>query len=68
MSQNGLKLWHPRTMTQIVVDILKKKIFSIFEVPKILINDGGINICNKFLAKLLAKYNVKHKVATPYHP
>jgi len=37
-------------------------------VPKILISDDGTHICNIVLAKLLAMYNVMHKVETPYHP
>ncbi|KAL6323309.1 hypothetical protein AAG906_029316 [Vitis piasezkii] len=30
--------------------------------------DGGTHFCNKPFETLLAKYGVKHKVATPYHP
>ena len=29
---------------------------------------GGTHFCNKSFETLLAKYGVKHKVATPYHP
>ena len=39
-----------------------------FGVPKAIISDGGSNFCNKPFEGLLAKYGVKHKVATPYHP
>ncbi|RVW22965.1 Retrovirus-related Pol polyprotein from transposon opus [Vitis vinifera] len=39
-----------------------------FGMPKAIINDGGTHICNKPFETLLAKYGVKHKVATPYHP
>ena len=42
--------------------------FSKFRVPRIPISYGGTHFCNQVLAKLYAKYNVKHKVATPYHP
>ena len=31
-------------------------------------SDGGTHFCNKSFETLLAKYEVKHKVATPYHP
>ncbi|RVW18750.1 hypothetical protein CK203_098142 [Vitis vinifera] len=31
-------------------------------------HDGGTHFCNKSFESLLAKYGVKHKVATPYHP
>ncbi|GAU50532.1 hypothetical protein TSUD_369590 [Trifolium subterraneum] len=51
-----------------VVKFLKNNIFTRFGVPRVLISDGGKHFCNKYLGNLLAKYNVKHKVATPYHP
>ncbi|RVW88435.1 Retrovirus-related Pol polyprotein from transposon 297 [Vitis vinifera] len=35
---------------------------------KAIISDGGVHFCNKPFEDLLAKYGVKHKVATPYHP
>ncbi|RVW83171.1 putative mitochondrial protein [Vitis vinifera] len=37
-------------------------------VPKAIISDGGTHFCNRPFETLLAKYGVKHKVATPYHP
>ncbi|KAL6342222.1 hypothetical protein AAG906_006839 [Vitis piasezkii] len=43
-------------------------IFARFGVPKAIISDGGTHFCNKPFKTLLAKYGVKHKVATPYHP
>ncbi|RVW27359.1 Retrovirus-related Pol polyprotein from transposon opus [Vitis vinifera] len=46
----------------------KENIFSRFGVPKAIISDGGTHFCNKPFETLLAKYGVKHKVATPYHP
>ncbi|RVW64009.1 hypothetical protein CK203_049351 [Vitis vinifera] len=39
-----------------------------FRVPKAIISDGGTHFCNRLFETLLAKYGVKHKVATPYHP
>ncbi|RVW58019.1 Retrovirus-related Pol polyprotein from transposon opus [Vitis vinifera] len=47
---------------------LKKNILSRFGVPKAIISDGGTHFCNRPFETLLAKYGVKHKVATPYHP
>ncbi|RVX03412.1 Retrovirus-related Pol polyprotein from transposon 17.6 [Vitis vinifera] len=41
---------------------------SWFGVPKAIISDGGTHFCNKPFEALLAKYGIKHKVATPYHP
>ena len=53
---------------RVVLKILKENIFSKFGVPKAIINDGGTHFCNKSFKTLLAKYEVKHKLAAPYHP
>jgi len=53
---------------KIVVNFLKKNIFTRFETPRVLISDGGKHFCNNFLETVLKKYNIKHKVTTPYHP
>ena len=52
---------------RIVLNFLKDNIFSRFGVPKAIISDRGTHFCNKPFETLLAKYKVKHKVATPYH-
>ena len=52
---------------KVVLKFLKENVFSRFGVPKAIISDGGTYFCNKPFATLLAKYGVKHKVATPYH-
>ena len=53
---------------RVVLKFLKENIFSRFGVPKAIISDGGTHFYNKPFETLLAKYGVKHKVATPYHP
>ena len=53
---------------RVVLKFLKENIFSRFRVPKAIISYGGTYFCNKLFETLLAKYGVKHKVATPYHP
>ncbi|RVW19567.1 Retrovirus-related Pol polyprotein from transposon 17.6 [Vitis vinifera] len=53
---------------KVVLKFLKENIFSRFGVPKAIISDGGTHFCYKPFETLLAKYGVKHKVATPYHP
>jgi hypothetical protein len=58
----------PKNHAHTVVKFLKKHIFTRFGVPRVLISDGGKHFINKYLENLLIKYNVKHKVATPYHP
>ena len=53
---------------RVVLKFLKEYVFSRFGVPKSIISDGGTYFCNKPFETLLAKYGVKHKLATPYHP
>nr|CAN59855.1 hypothetical protein VITISV_007249 [Vitis vinifera] len=53
---------------RVVLKFLKENIFARFGVPKAIISDGGTHFCNKPFETLLAKFEVKHKVATPYHP
>ena len=53
---------------KVVVKFLKKNIFTSFGVPKAIISDVGTHFCNKIFNNLLARYGVKHKVVTPYHP
>ena len=53
---------------RVVLKFLKENILSRFGMPKAIISDGGTHFCDKPFEALLAKYGVKHKVATPYHP
>ena len=45
-----------------------RKLFSRFGMPRVIISDRGTYFCNKNMETLLARYGVKHKIATPYHP
>ena len=58
----------PKNDVGVVIKFLKKNIFSRFGVPKVLISDGGTHFCNAQLQKVMGHYNVRHKVASPYHP
>ena len=58
----------PSNDARVVVNFLKQNIFSRFGVPRALISDEGTHFLNKLMENLLKKYNVKHKIATPYHP
>ena len=53
---------------KVVLKFLKENIFSRFGVQKAIISDEGSHFCTKPFKNLMAKYGVKHKVATPYHP
>ncbi|KAM1206229.1 hypothetical protein PS1_006904 [Malus domestica] len=54
--------------SRVVADFVKSNIFSRFGMPRVLISDGGSHFCNCTNEALLKKYNVMHKVSTPYHP
>ncbi|XP_020966723.1 uncharacterized protein LOC110266420, partial [Arachis ipaensis] len=58
----------PTNDNKVVMNFLRKNIFSRFGVPRALISDGGSHFCNRPLEALLLRYGMKHKVATPYHP
>ncbi|CAN6704230.1 unnamed protein product [Malus baccata var. baccata] len=44
------------------------KVVLKFGTPRAIISDGGSHFCNKPFESLMKKYNINHKVATPYHP
>ncbi|CAN6552280.1 unnamed protein product [Malus baccata var. baccata] len=54
--------------SRVVSDFIKTNIFSRFGMPRVFISDGGLHFCNRTIEALFKKYNVKHKVSTPYHP
>nr|XP_033511112.1 uncharacterized protein LOC117275880 [Nicotiana tomentosiformis] len=58
----------PTNDAKAVIGFLRKNIFTRFGTPRAIISDGGTHFCNRAFAKLLEKYGVLHKVATPYHP
>ncbi|XP_075080015.1 uncharacterized protein LOC142165338 [Nicotiana tabacum] len=58
----------PTNDAKVVVGFLKKNIFTRFGTPRAIISDGGTHFCNRAFEKLLTKYDVRHKVATSYHP
>ncbi|XP_010463411.1 PREDICTED: uncharacterized protein LOC104744084 [Camelina sativa] len=58
----------PKNDFAVVLKLFKTIIFPRFGVPRIVISDGGKHFINKVFDKLLKKYGVQHRVATPYHP
>ena len=44
-----------------------QRLFTRFGMPRAIINDGGTHFCNRNIEALLARYEVKHKIATPYY-
>ena len=59
---------YPTNDAKVVVKFLDKHIFTRFGTPRAIISDEGTHFVNKLLSNTLAKYNVRHKVATAYHP
>ncbi|CAN6691797.1 unnamed protein product [Malus baccata var. baccata] len=53
--------------SKVVSDFIKTNIFARFGTPRAIISDGGSHFCNRTFEALLRKYNVTHKVSTPYH-
>ena len=47
---------------------LHKHVVTRFGTPRAIISDEGSHFVNKWLKWLLDKYDVKHKIATAYHP
>ncbi|KAL5560543.1 hypothetical protein UlMin_036754 [Ulmus minor] len=58
----------PTNDARVVINFLKKHIFSRFGTPRAIISDGGKHFCNNQFETLLQKYGVTHRIATPYHP
>ena len=47
--------------------MLKEVIFPRFGVPRYLMTDGGSHFIHGDFRKMLAKYDVNHRIASPYH-
>ncbi|XP_019258585.1 PREDICTED: uncharacterized protein LOC109236807 [Nicotiana attenuata] len=58
----------PINDAKVVVNFVKKHIFTRFDTPRMMISDVGTHFYNKLLDNILAIYGVKHKVATSFHP
>ncbi|XP_075092247.1 uncharacterized protein LOC142172514 [Nicotiana tabacum] len=56
----------PTNDARVVVGFLKKNIFTRFRTPRAIVSDEGTHFCNRAFEKLLVKYDVRHKMETPY--
>ena len=54
----------PTNDSKVVLNFLKRNIFTRFGTPRAIISDEGSHFCNKYFGALLAKYGVTHRVAT----
>nr|GFD09771.1 reverse transcriptase domain-containing protein [Tanacetum cinerariifolium] len=57
----------PINDARVVVKFLKS-LFSRFGTPKAIINDRGTHFCNDQFLRVMAKYEVIHRLSTAYHP
>nr|GFA40216.1 reverse transcriptase domain-containing protein [Tanacetum cinerariifolium] len=57
----------PTNDARVVCKFLKS-LFARFETPRAIISDHGMHFCNDQFAKVMLKYGVTHRLATPYHP
>nr|GEY91453.1 reverse transcriptase domain-containing protein [Tanacetum cinerariifolium] len=44
-----------------------KKLFARFGTPRAIISDRGMHFCNDQFVKVMKKFDVTHRLATPYH-
>ncbi|XP_038891699.1 uncharacterized protein LOC120081092 [Benincasa hispida] len=51
-----------------VSKFLTKNIFTCFGMPRAMVSDEDTHFINRIISKLLAKYNIRQKIATVYHP
>nr|GEY62661.1 hypothetical protein [Tanacetum cinerariifolium] len=57
----------PTNDARVVCKFLKN-LFSRFGAPRAIISDRGTHFCNDQFTKVMQKYGVTHRLATPYHP
>nr|GEX82423.1 DNA-directed DNA polymerase [Tanacetum cinerariifolium] len=57
----------PTNDARVVVKFLKS-LFSRFGTPKAIISDRGTHFCNDQFSRVMAKYEVTHRLSITYHP
>ena len=53
---------------KVVMKFLRENIFSRFGTPRAIISDNGTHFCNRSFEAIMQKYNITHRLSTPYHP
>nr|GEX01642.1 reverse transcriptase domain-containing protein [Tanacetum cinerariifolium] len=71
LTSGALTSWAPKALptndAHVVCKFLKN-LFAIFGTPRAIISDRGTHFCNDQFAKVMLKFSVTHRLATPYHP
>nr|GEZ75616.1 hypothetical protein [Tanacetum cinerariifolium] len=57
----------PTNDSRVVCKFLKN-LFARFGAPRAIISDRGTDFCNDQFTKVMQKYGVTYRLATPYHP
>nr|GEV92125.1 reverse transcriptase domain-containing protein [Tanacetum cinerariifolium] len=57
----------PTNDARVVCKFLKN-LFAIFGTPRVIISDRGTHFCDDQFSKVMRKYGVTYRLATPYHP
>nr|GEY17239.1 reverse transcriptase domain-containing protein [Tanacetum cinerariifolium] len=57
----------PTNDARVVCKFLKNP-FARFGTPRAIISDRGTHFCNDQFSKVMQKFGVTHRLATPYHP
>lgn len=58
----------PTNDARVVIKMFKNYIFPRFGVHRLVISDGISHFFSRIFENHLKKYDVKHRIATPYHP
>ena len=58
----------PINDASIVVRFIQRNILSRLGAPRTIISDEGNHFANKFFAKLMSRYGIKHIMGLDYHP
>lgn len=56
----------PTNESKVANEFLRKHIFIRFGTPRAIVSDRGAHLINQTVKNLLAKYGVRHKVATTH--
>ena len=58
----------PKNDANTVVGFIQRNILSRYGAPRTIISDKGSHFANKFFAKLMSSYGVRHVMRLAYHP
>lgn len=57
----------PTNDTKVVINFLRKNVFTCFCTSRAIISNKGNHFCNKYFEALSAKCGVTHMIVTAYH-